>query len=72
MNKINTTGQLREFLAKVLTQVLSGEIPAENARTITKAAAQINESFYSEVKIARAQLEAGKTVAKLGMLPLND
>lgn len=70
-NSIKTTGQLREFLANMLIGVKDGDIKNEAARNITKMAAQINESFYSEIKIARVRREAGVQVAELGTLPIN-
>jgi hypothetical protein len=71
--KISTTGELREFLAETLVSVQEGKIEPDAARNITKMAAQINESFYSEIKIAKVLLEANQTnsVEKLGSLPLN-
>jgi hypothetical protein len=43
----------------------------DKARNIVKLAAQVNESFYSEIKIKKVQLEAGDQTAKLGSLPIN-
>jgi len=69
-SRIRTTGQLRNYLAKVLLDVSEGRIDPDKGRTIVKVAAQINESFYSEVKIASVQHEAGKVFAELGNLEL--
>ena len=41
------------------------------AREVTKLAGQVNESFYSEVKVARLQMDMEKEVHKLGSLPVN-
>lgn len=68
---IKTTGELREFLVNMIVGIKDGDIKPDEARNITKLAAQINESFYSEIKIAKVQLEAGVTAAELGMLPIN-
>jgi hypothetical protein len=70
---IKTTGQLREFLVKMMLCTKEGSIDADKARNITKLAAQINESFYSEIKIAKVMTEAGNLgdIAKLGDLPIN-
>jgi hypothetical protein len=68
---LKTTGELREFLAQMLLGVKNGDLALDQASRITKMAAQINESFYSEIKIAKVQLEAGKAVADLGALPIN-
>jgi hypothetical protein len=70
-NKPKTTGELRDFLATMMVGVKNGHIEADDARNITKLAAQINESFYSEIKIARVQMEAGKQMAELGSLKIN-
>lgn len=69
-DSISTSGELREFLADLMVDVSKGG-DVERLRNITKAAAQVNESFYSEIKIAKTLLEAGKEVAELGNLPLN-
>lgn len=70
-NSIKTSGQLREFLVNMLVGVKDGLVESDKARNITKMAAQINESFYSEIKIAKVQLEAGNKIASLGSLPIN-
>jgi hypothetical protein len=70
-NSIKTTGQLREFLVNMLIGVKDGLVENDKARNLTKMAAQINESFYSEIKIAKIQQEAGKVSAELGLLPIN-
>lgn len=69
--KIKTTGELREFLAGLLPKIEKGTVDLDAARTITKMAGQINESFYAEVKIARTLLDAGKTTEELGQLAIN-
>jgi hypothetical protein len=69
-SKIHTTGQLREFLSDMLSNVRSGSIDLDAARTMVKIAAQINESFYSEIKVAQVQLESKQERADLGDLPL--
>ncbi len=71
MSKIKTTGELREFLATMLVGIKTGDVKHEEARAMTKMAAQINESFYSEIKIAKTQIEAGKAAVDLGTLPIN-
>lgn len=69
---IKTSGELREFLAQSMESVRSGELAIDRASQITKLAAQINESFYSEIKIARTSSEAGRKVAELGRLPIKE
>ena len=69
--KIKTTGELREFLVNMLIGVRNGDLEPDRARNITKMAAQVNESFYSEIKIAKIQIEAGQQAQDLGMLPIN-
>lgn len=44
----------------------------EKARDITKLAAQVNESFYAEVKVARLQVDLQKKVSELGVLPIGE
>lgn len=70
--EIKTTGQLRKFLAETIVKVGDGSIGLDEASRITKLAAQVNESFYSEIKIAKTQWEIGaqSESKKLGDLPL--
>lgn len=68
---IKTTGELREFLVNMMVGVKDGDVKPDEARNITKMAAQINESFYSEIKIAKVQIETGAFPCELGMLPIN-
>lgn len=68
---LQTTGQLREFLANMLLGIKSGDVKFQEANSMTRMASQINESFYSEIKIAKVRKDAGSTVAELGALPLN-
>lgn len=70
MAKIKTTGQLREFLCSMINGVANGTVDSEKARNVTKIAAQVNESFYSEIKIAKVMMEAGKEASELGDLPI--
>jgi len=72
MKKINSTGQLRMFLAGILEDVVSGDIDLDKARAATKVAGQINESLYAEIKVARVRAEAGEEMIKLGVMPLGE
>ena len=67
---IKTTGELREFLTEIMVRVKTGHINVAEAAQITKTAAQINESFYAETKIARTAIEMGQTAAALGKLSI--
>lgn len=69
--KIETTGQLREYLVTMMQGVKNGDVKVEVASVMTKMAAQVNESFYSEIKIARVARETGGTAKPLGQLPIN-
>jgi hypothetical protein len=69
--KINTTGELRTFLADLLVNVANGSADLDAARAMVKVAAQINESFYSEIKAAQVQMETfGEASHLLGNLPI--
>lgn len=69
--KMVTSGDVREFLANVALGVKNGDVKITEASHIAKVAAQIHESFYSEIKIARVRKELGLHVAELGTLKLN-
>ena len=72
MAKINTAGDLRAFLCSSINSVANGTMDISKAREVTKLASQVNESFYSEVKVARLQLDLAKEVAALGALPVGN
>ena len=69
--KIRTTGELREFLANLLLGVRNGHVEPDAASRMTKIAAQINENFYAEIKVAKTRVEAGEQLAELGQIPIN-
>lgn len=70
MAKIKTTSDLRQFLCNTINGVANGTFDINKAREITKLAAQINESLYSEVRVAKTQLELGKESAAMGELQI--
>jgi hypothetical protein len=69
-NKIETTGQLREFLCMMLVGVKDGTVDLDAASRITKLAGQVNESFYSEVKVGRVRADMGETVPRMGQMSI--
>jgi|TARA_Y100000401_G_scaffold96720_1_gene83820 hypothetical protein len=71
MAAINTTGDLRQFLCNSINSVANGTMDIAKAREVTKLAGQVNESFYSEVKVARLQIDLQKSSDELGKLPVN-
>lgn len=68
---VNTTGDLRKLLAETIEEVKAGEIGLAEASKIVKLAAQINESFYSEIKVIQVLKEASEATHPLGDLPLS-
>ncbi len=70
MAAINTTGDLRKFLCNSINSVANGTMDIAKAREVTKLAGQVNESFYSEVKVARLQIDLKEEADKLGSLPV--
>ena len=69
--RIKTTGQLREFLCDTLEHVRNGNIETETAARLTRLAAQVNESFYAEVKVIRAKQDLGQKIDLFGGLRVN-
>lgn len=70
MGKITTTGDLREMLCSAINGVANGTMDIAKAREMTKLAGQVNESFYSEVKVAKTKIELGKEADAIGMLSI--
>ena len=68
MAAINTTGDLRKFLCNSISSVANGTMDISKAKEVTKLAGQVNESFYSEVKVARLQIDLQEKATKLGSL----
>lgn len=69
---IKTTGELRSFLARAIAETRAGTLGIEEAGRIAKLAAQVNESFYAEIKIARTNKELGFQVTAMGALPVGE
>jgi hypothetical protein len=70
MSSIKTTGDLREFLAGVMEEVKDAKLTVERASSVIKAAAQINESFYSEIKTKALEKKLGNSVQDIGQLSI--
>jgi hypothetical protein len=68
VQKIKTTGELRDFLVKMMQDVESGAIDLDKAGRITKIAGQVNESFYAEIKVAKVRAEAGQAMGDFGAM----
>ena len=70
MAAINTTGDLSKFLCNSISSVANGTMAISTAKEVTKLAGQVDESFYSEVKVARLQIDLQEKATKLGSLPV--
>jgi len=68
--EIKTTGDVRRRLISLMSEIEKGEIELDKATSITKVAAQVNESIYAEIKVARLQLDAGKQKSEFGKLKI--
>jgi hypothetical protein len=68
--KLQTTGDLRTFLANVALAVSQGDMKPQDAAIAVKACKELNASLYSELKNRTIQLEAapGVEVPALGDL----
>lgn len=72
-NRIETTGALRTFLADMIVGVKNGQIDTDKASRITKLAAQVNESLYAEIKVAKVSAELGAgDIAPMGEMKIGD
>jgi len=63
---IKTTGDLRSYLASIMVSVGNGTCDPAKAREIVKVAGQINESFYSEVKVQRLKMDMKQAADSFG------
>ena len=70
MSKIKTTGDLREFLTDVMEEVRGAKLSVERGSTVIKAAAQVNESFYSEIKTKALERTMGNATKDIGQLSI--
>ena len=70
--QIRTSGQLRTFLADMLLGLKNGHVEPDTASRITKMAAQINESLYAEIKVARVLTEMKQETQTFGSLSLGE
>ena len=70
--QIKTTGDLRDYLAKIMVSVGNGTCATDKAREIVKVAGQINESFYSEVKVQRLKMDLKQESEKFGEMTVGN
>ena len=70
ITRVKTTGELREFLAAAMIDVRDGELEVDKAHRIVSLAAQINENFYAEARMAGLAADAGKRIDDLGGLAI--
>ena len=70
MSNIKTTGDLREFLTDIMEDVRAAKLTVERASSVIKAAAQVNESFYSEIKTKALEKKLGNPVKDIGKLTI--
>lgn len=68
---IKTVGDLREFLVNMMIGVKNGDVDSQDAGQIVRLAAQVNESFYSEIKVAKIRRDVtGEAFEALGQTPI--
>lgn len=68
--KIETTGDVRRILANALKGTVNGDMDVDRADRAWKIGQAINDSLYSEAKIAMLRHQLGETQAPLGELRL--
>lgn len=71
MPRIQTTGDLREFLTDVMVDLREGRIDPTKAGRIAALASQINASFLAEIAISRVQVQSGEAAPAVGMAALS-
>ena len=69
---IKTTGDLRNYLASIVVSVGNGTCDPQKAREIVKVAGQINESFYSEVKVQRLKMDLKQSADSFGNMTVGN
>lgn len=69
---IKTTGDLRNYLASIMVSVGNGTCDPQKAREIVKVAGQINESFYSEVKVQRLKMDLKQSADSFGNMTVGN
>ena len=67
---ITSSGDFREFLSGIMIGIKNGHIKPEEASSIVRVAQQVNESFYSEIKMKQVSQALGERVYALGALPV--
>lgn len=68
--KLNTAGELRGFLADVLTGIRDGTVAVDRAQAIAKVTAQINQSLIVEVNAALQIRKMGEGHPEAGSMLL--
>lgn len=70
VNDIKTTGELRTLLANAMKGIMNGDLDVEKGIALHKLAKNVNESLYSETKIAMFHNDIGRTVDDMGALKI--
>lgn len=68
--RTNTSGELRDFLSSSIRMVANGTMAIDKAREITKLSKQITDSVYAECRLAKVNIELGRSVAEFGKVDL--
>ena len=70
-NTSKTTKQIRSALATALERAMSGELSADDGRSVIGLANQISQSMAVEVKVMTMKMRAGHQVDKFGDLSVD-
>ena len=70
MSKLNTTGDLRTFLADAVIEIKNGLITPDAAKSFADLASKINDSFNAEVRAARVIMDMGGDPKPFGELQI--
>lgn len=68
--KVETAGDLRQFLCNMIVGIKSGDLEIGKAAQITKMAEQVTNSLYAEIKLQQMAVVTGSVVEKIGTLNL--
>ena len=68
--KIETAGDLRQFLCNMIVGIKTGDLEISKATQITKMAEQVTNSLYAEIKLQQMAIITGVAAEKIGALHL--
>lgn len=65
---IETTGEIRQFLLRMISEIEKGDMPLDKANCLCKTIGRLHESLLTETRIMVVKMAAGERLSEFGSL----